>query len=95
MFFLFQLLTPLVGYFESGAIVCAIVASMGLILLYCGQEQKQRLPMEGLFNQAQEVLKKTEVSLDEMVTNNTSKILLGAFITGVTLSQMKNLGTRK
>ena len=68
LFFLFKLLTPKVGYFESGAIICTIMMSVGFILLYCSRESTQHPPVETVFRKTQEIFKEMEGSLGERST---------------------------
>ena len=86
LIFLFQLLSPLLGYLATGALFCAFFFSVGGAFLVIGQKKKPRL-IDDMFEEAQEMLKTLEFA--KTIKQNGLKILIFAFVTGLLLSQIK------
>jgi len=86
-FFLFQWLVPLLGYLESGAIICFILALTGGILLFMTRERKPP-PHEILSHQALSFLK--DLDVEKVLKEHALSLSLLSFGAGIALSQLNN-----
>lgn len=87
-YFLFQLLVPLIGYLETGALFCAFFLIIGGLFLVLGRK-KPTNPINDLMCEAQRMFKDLEI--DKNLKKNAPKILIYSLATGLILSQMKDL----
>ena len=88
MFFLFQALVPLVGYLESGIIMCGVLGVLGTGFLLMGQKKKAS-PQEELAEKALNFFK--DFNLEKLLKNNAIAVSLLSFGIGIVLSRFKNI----
>ncbi len=88
IFFLFQALNPLLGYLESGIIVCALLTVFGGGLLFIGPRKKVS-PQEEMTEKAVSFFK--DLKVEKMLQDNALIISLLALGGGLILSQLKNV----
>ncbi len=86
-FFLFQGLVPLLGYVQSGAVVCSILAFTGGVLLLLTRKKKPLLH-EALPQQALSFLK--DLDVEKLLKEHALSLSLLSFGAGVALSQFNN-----
>ncbi len=87
MFFLFQRLVPLIGYIESGMVVCGMLGGIGGILLFLNRS-KTTLPEEDFSEKAVRFFK--DLDMERILKNNAFMISLLSFGVGIALSQFKD-----
>ena len=85
MFFLFQMLVPIIGYNESGAIVCVglIVLGGGLLL---GEKCKTQKPKEEAEHNPLDAF--NSIDIEKLLKENALPISLLSLIGGIILSQI-------
>jgi hypothetical protein len=86
-YFLFQSLIPLLGYTESGAAICTILAFIGGVLLFMTRKKKSSSP-EGLSQQTLSTLKNLDV--EKILKEHALSLPLISFGVGIILSQLNN-----
>jgi hypothetical protein len=86
-YFLFQSLVPLLGYIESGAAICTILAFIGGTLLFMTRKKKSS-SAEGLSQQTLSVLK--DLDVEKILKEHALSLPLISFGVGVVLSQLNN-----
>ena len=86
-FFLFQGIVPLLGYLESGAIVCSLLGVVGGLLIFMTRKKKP-LQQEGLSHQALSFFK--DLHIEKMLKDNAVPIALLSLGVGFALSQLNN-----
>lgn len=86
-FFLFQGIVPLLGYLESGAIVCSLLGGIGGFLLFMTRKKKP-LQQEDLSHQALSFFK--DLHIEKMLKDNAAPIALLSLGVGFALSQLNN-----
>ena len=87
-YFFFQLLVPLIGYLETGALFCAFFFITGGLFLILGRK-KPTSPLNDLMYEAQKMIKETKI--DKTLKENAPKILLYSLAASLILSQLKDL----
>ncbi len=95
MYFLFQGLIPVIGYLESGAIICAIVASAGFLFLFLSREKKKPKPIDKIVDTAKMHYNNAEGDLERFFKENAPNIILYAGLAGLTLYQIISLFKEK
>lgn len=88
VFFLFQALVPQVGYLESGAIVCMILAVLGAGFLFIGGKRAPS-PQEEVAQRALGFFK--DLDIEKVLKNNALLLSLLSLGGGIILSQLKNV----
>ena len=88
LYFLFQFLVPLIGYIESGAVLTLILATGGSVLLSLNTRKKPHSHHDVIIS-AKEILK--ELQVDQFIKQNSYKIILVSFVTGLVFSQFKDV----
>jgi len=86
-FFLFQGIVPLLGYLESGAIVCSLLGVVGGLLIFMTRKKKP-LQQEDLSHQALSFFK--DLHIEKMLKDNAVPIALLSLGVGFALSQLNN-----
>ena len=86
-FFLFQGIVPLLGYLESGAIVCSLLGVIGGLLIFMTRKKKP-LQQEDLSHQALSFFK--DLHIEKMLKDNAVSIALLSLGVGFALSQLNN-----
>jgi len=88
LFFLFQGLAPRIGYLESGAVITALLAIGGCLLLFLCPKKKTH-PLDEGIRHAQDMF--NHLDLEHLLKNNSGKMLLFSFGIGLMLSQIKDI----
>ncbi len=91
LYFLFQALIPTIGYLESGAAVCLILAALGSFLLLHSRDKKTIKPVEQILDTAKSAYNSVDVDLESFLKKNTTSIILYSCLAGFTLYQIVNL----
>lgn len=87
VYFIFQAIVPLIGYSESGALLCAFLIVVGLLLIFLNR-RKQIRPIDDITGRAHEIFE--NMNTGNLLKNNIHKILLFSFVAGLLLSQLKH-----
>jgi len=95
IFFLFQALVPVIGHLESGAVLCVLLAGIGILFLFLSRKKRHR-PIDDIMGEAQCIFKKVNLGVknlevDKILKENVPTILLCSFIAGLILSQVKDV----
>lgn len=85
MFFLFQMLVPIIGYNESGAIVSVGLISLGLSLLLCRKFKTQKSKEE---TEHDPLSAFSKIDIEKLFKENALPISLLSLIGGIILSQV-------
>lgn len=88
LFFLFHALVPVVGYLESGTIICGVLAFMGLGFLFFPKGKPKPGPIDELMETAKAAYKEADIDFEEMFKKHTPTILIASFVAGFALYQM-------
>lgn len=88
VFFLFQVLVPIVGYLESGIIACGLLGVLGTGFLLVGKKTKAS-PQEELAEKVLNFFKGFD--LETFLKNNAFAVSLLSFGVGIILSRFKNI----
>ncbi|HUX79995.1 MAG TPA: hypothetical protein VMW10_09675 [Alphaproteobacteria bacterium] len=84
LYFLFELLVPILGFIESGVLFTLFFAILGLLLIFVSR-RKQSRPVDDAMEKASEAIKSLELDIQK----NGYKIIIFSFVTGLVLSQLK------
>ena len=86
-YFLFQVLTPWVGYLESGGIVCGTLAALGFGFLLIEKKKKPSLQEEA----SHKILNFVKnLDVEKILKNNALLLSLFSLGVGIVLSQIKD-----
>ena len=86
-YFLFQALTPQVGYLESGGIACGILAILGIFFLLIEKKSKASLQEEAS-RKALNFVK--DFDIEKVLKDNALTLALFSLGVGIILSQVKD-----
>jgi hypothetical protein len=90
LYFLFEYLVPILGYIQSGVIFILFFAVLGCLLISLSR-RKQSRPIDEIRKQAEQIMK--DIDVDAFIVQNSHKIILFSFVSGLILSGLK--GSKK
>lgn len=86
IYFIFQALVPIIGYLQTGALLCALFIGGGFLLIFLSRNRRTR-PIDDIVGEAQKAFE--NINGEELIKNNIHKILLFSLVAGLALSQLK------
>jgi hypothetical protein len=101
LFFLFEGLVPIIGYLQTGGLLCVALIVAGFIFIYSSRPKKRTDPINHLVNQAGHLvnqaghmLKHVDMDINKALGAHAPKILVFSFVAGLVLSLLTPIEKR-
>ncbi len=88
MYFLFQGLVPVIGYLESGAVICVMLVLAGLLCLLLHTEKQEPKPLDKIVKSATSVYTEKQEAVENIFKEDAPNLILYSCLAGLTLYQI-------